>query len=65
MLWLWLFWIEVVLFCGYLLWSLFGVTQEKSLTAVRWVNTVLYGIAFLWSLSGLIRFARRRLAARS
>lgn len=64
MIWLWFFWIEVVLFSGYLLWSLLRVGLEKSLTPVQWVNAGIYTIALLWGLSGFLRFAARRRAAK-
>jgi hypothetical protein len=64
MIWLWLFWLEVVFFSAYLLWNLFGVAQERSLTTVQWVNAGLYTVALLWGLYGLVRFAARRWAAK-
>lgn len=64
MVWLWLFWIEVVLFSSFFLWRLLHAAPEKSWTPVQWVNAVIYTAAVLWGLYGLIRFAARRWAAK-
>ena len=62
MIWLWLFWIEVVAFSCYVLWSLLG--QGRHWSGYQWADFIIYGIAFIYSLYGLIGFTRRRLAAR-
>jgi hypothetical protein len=60
---LWLFWIEVVAFSGFIVlttWQRFGNPPRP---AILWCLLLLYLIAFLYGTYGFVRFARRRLQA--
>jgi hypothetical protein len=65
MLLLWIFWIEIPAFSGYMLWSLWNIWQNGPLSGSQWAGVVVYSVALIYGLYGFIRFLGRRLAARS
>ena len=60
----WLFWIETLLFAGYVLWNLQAQTMGRPLAWHQWANLIVYAAALIYGSYGFIRFLRRRLAAR-
>jgi len=64
MLWLWVFWIEALAFSFYVLWYLLTQLGGQQWSGYQWADLIIYGIAFPYGFYGLIRFTRRRLAAR-
>jgi hypothetical protein len=63
MFWLWLFWIEVVLFSGYMAWTATQSAGNQPTPFSQRVLLGLYIVALAYSLYGFGRFALRRIQA--
>jgi hypothetical protein len=63
MLWLWLFWIEVVLFSGYMAWTAAQSVGNQPTPFSQRVLLVLYIVALAYGAYGFGRFVRRRVQA--
>jgi hypothetical protein len=63
MFWLWLFWIEVVLFSGYMAWTAWAAVSQQPTPVSQRILLGLYVAALAYSLYGFGRFAVRRVQA--
>lgn len=62
MLRLWIFWVEILIFSAYVVWSLLLGPSGRGRTEYQSANAVLYSLALVYGLFGFARFVRRRWA---
>ncbi|MEM4724334.1 MAG: hypothetical protein QXP01_04925 [Candidatus Hadarchaeum sp.] len=58
---LWIFWLEILAFSFYALWSLWQSARGGALGGYQWADVMIYGLTLAYGLYGFIRFASRRL----
>lgn len=58
---IWVFWVEILAFAGYVLWSLRSDAVAEPLRWFQFLNLAIYGAALAYGFYGFLRFAGRRI----